>query len=83
MLEFGVGRTKPSAVPAGVWQLPELRCAWSGLQTQPKFRVLTTHAPCLIPSAPSLPVVESVNLNRRIAMAMPYASAFEESALPR
>ena len=35
MLDSGVGRTKRSAVPAGVWQLPERRCAWSGLQTKP------------------------------------------------
>ncbi len=34
MRDFGVGRTKRSAVPAGVWQLPERRSAWSGLQIQ-------------------------------------------------
>ncbi len=34
-LEFeGVGRTKRSAVPAITRQLPERRCAWSGLQIQ-------------------------------------------------
>jgi hypothetical protein len=27
MIESEVGRTKRSAVPAGVWKLPELRCA--------------------------------------------------------
>ena len=35
-----VGRTKRSAVPAGVWQLPERRCAWSGLPRNP---ALTLH----------------------------------------
>ncbi len=43
MLDYGVGRTKRSAVPAGVRHVPELRSAWSGLQTQPRFLVLTKH----------------------------------------
>ena len=28
--------SKCSAVPAGFWQLPERRCAWSGLQIRPE-----------------------------------------------
>ena len=43
MRDFGVGRTKWNAVPAGVRQLPERRFAWSGLQIQPQFVVLTMH----------------------------------------
>ncbi len=35
--DFGVGRTQRSAVPAGLWLLPELRFAGCGLQTQPKI----------------------------------------------
>ncbi len=42
MLDFGVGRTKRSAVPAGVWQLPERRYAWSGL---PRNKTLKCHQP--------------------------------------
>ena len=38
-----VGRTKRSAVPAITRQLAELRFAWSGLQIQPKFLILSLH----------------------------------------
>ena len=34
-----VGRTRRSAVAAGVWQLPERRCAWSGLPLALTLRV--------------------------------------------
>ena len=43
MFDFWVGRTKRSAVPAIARHLPELRCAWSGLQIQSEFLVLATH----------------------------------------
>ncbi len=73
MLDFGVGRTKRSAVPAIARDLPEQRFAWSGLQTQSRFLVLTTH---------SLHATAALCVPYAGASHTPYAGAIRHTPVP-